>query len=251
METQTSTIDEKVIEKIQKLWTKAQSTKQLGNEHEAFAFMNKVNELLTIHNLSLLEIESHNKKSKSSVTHEENSLKLGKPHNGKFEFKLLQAITKFNYCRFLYFKPYGWHSKIITLIGEPHNIETVKFLFHMLSDKAQDFYNANWKDYPYKKFTSVGKFRRSYLSGFADGVYIALEQNQQKMMSENVKVTTLVKVEIEKVNMYMEENLSFRTVKPKKDSVSDIMAYKNGYIDGKHVTFEKPLEQSKEMQPIS
>ena len=112
---------EDIIQRIQKLLKLSESP----NENEAIAAMQKANELLTKHNLSLGDVEINQSTFvKESV--------LSYKRLTTWQSQLIGATANFNFC-----VAYAWissYSKTIIFYGRRSNVITAKYQLRYLSD---------------------------------------------------------------------------------------------------------------------
>jgi hypothetical protein len=115
-----TSIDETIIEKIQKLLALSTSS----NEHEAALALAKAQKMLLQYNLSLEEVSTKQKPdrhyTKDTITASRRWQKL-----------LLGTLCKFNFCELV------WIRETVTLIGEAHNINAVKTMYRMIEPQLQ------------------------------------------------------------------------------------------------------------------
>lgn len=149
-----SDINEKVADKIRKLFALSQSP----NEAEAASAMQKAHELLKAYNLSMADIGSGTD-SESDVTSSEF------PSNGKSEelwkTRLMSIVAKSNYCAMVIMKGLGKHWSY-KLYGREENIAATLAMFdylssaiRRLSEKAKDIIpNFSHRDF---RFAAVGR----------------------------------------------------------------------------------------------
>lgn len=136
-----------LLERIQKLYAKAESAKEIGSLAEAEAFNAKVNKLLIEHNLSMTDINNlsdENGKSDEEIieTERANDLIFGEnKSNGTWDRLLLQVLAKHNMCDLLWMQ----RTQRVSVLGTKTNIEIMSYLYQVLKPKveqiAQDEYS--------------------------------------------------------------------------------------------------------------
>lgn len=266
-----------IIDKIQKLLAKAESSRSTGNLEEAALFSAKVTELLTVHNLRMGDLDTKNESDVEGVAADD----LGITRQfGRWTVNLLFLLCKYNFCKTVFhssvkdirFNRRGRPVKIkdnnynVTLIGQPENIEVVSYLFSVLKSQFERISKAEWKVYLssirrqildrgysenspiYKKpwaYTNVSnkaKWLTSFYLGAVNGVRLKLEENQQHAEAEyGSKINDLVLVKDAAVSAWLEENFpNIGTMKSRRKTVDD-QAYQKGIATGRESSMARGL----------
>jgi len=115
--------EEKIIDKLQKLQSKAESAATLGNEAEALAFATKVQELLSKHklNMSVLSIKQQDEEEPMG---EDTVQTRGKMKRAGWVVQLADAVAKAYYCGLLIMT----HSDAIILVGRKTDRQIAEFV---------------------------------------------------------------------------------------------------------------------------
>ena len=158
-----------VMRKISRLKNLYEGAKKINSEGEAANAARLLQKLLTEYNLTLEEVDEKTEIEENPMLHEEASGYTYKSIGGLWEQRLLHVICKWNFCRcYIYGKSY----KNLIIVGRKENVEIVKWLRDMLSERYVEFSKKHWKEYlqnlpSWQKPISKDKFQRSYLMGCA------------------------------------------------------------------------------------
>lgn len=258
-----------ILKKIQKLAAKAESAKELGNLAEATAFSAKVSEMLTINNLAMSDI---NIEDESEVDgYFVNDLGLS-TKQGKWTVNLLTVLSEHNYCSVVY-QQTGKSDYAATIIGQPENVEVVKYLYSVLKRQFETIAKQEWKSYlektrkelqelypsespvliqepalfkkPWKYFKGVSS-RSKYLSSFFRGAVIGvqLKLDEQRKEAENIhgaKITDMIIIKDADVQAWKEKEFPNLTkMRTRKISVNG-EAYNTGIKTGKNASMAKGI----------
>ena len=136
------------------------------------------------------------------------------------------------------------------VIGEPHNIEVVKWLFDVLAGQLYRLALKRYEEYRnddsqalMRVFTGEkrmhrGTFLRSYLAGAAKGVQDRLKVERDRELQAQVQVNALVLRTDQKLNDYVAENYKdLRSSRPMHIGSSHAMAM--GREDGHKVNITR------------
>lgn len=166
---------EKVKDKIEKLFRKAESAGELGSLEEAAIFAAKANEILTKHNLEMADINLE-----TDINSCEGDRVFVKDEHGwsktdsDWLIKLYGTICRYNFCKIVI------HTMIrgqdCTIIGEPHNIEMVKYVVSHLVPKIKQLRLRRWKEY--HGYEKTNAFKRSYFRGAVMGIELKLREQR-------------------------------------------------------------------------
>jgi hypothetical protein len=170
-----ATPNEKIIDKLRKLLRQSEGEKAIGNTEAAALFGEKVQSLLTQHNLSmsdieLTEVENDAQSVESVLFHASDSKK-----SSKWQHALLHLLGTANQCKVIG----NVKSNSYYIIGTENDRRIVTMLFVYFSDLAQHFADKeliaqrNSTDIAVQvsaKFTEGRQFKNSFLYGFATTV---------------------------------------------------------------------------------
>lgn len=124
-------VDNKLIEKLQKLKAKQESVKEMGNLAEAEVFATKISELLMKHNLELADLDTDDEPEVDSFAYDPSDLKAEKNH-GRWTTSLITILAEYNLCRAVFTSNKSSKVYRITLVGRPENVEVVRYLYKTL-----------------------------------------------------------------------------------------------------------------------
>lgn len=258
-----------ILSKIQKLAAKAESAKELGNLAEATAFSAKVSEMLTTHNLAMSDINVEDEDEVNGF--DERDLGLTSSQ-GRWTISLLTVLCKHNYCDSVYTQT-GKKDYKVTIIGQPENVEVVKYLYSVLKRQFETIAKQEWKTYleqkraeiqkkhveegavtpihkkiiakPWKYFYGVisrSKYTTSFFKGAVSGVSSKL--NAQRKEAEKLygsKITDMVIVKDADVKEYMRKAFpDLGTFSTRKSTVNR-EAYNNGVKAGSNASMARGI----------
>lgn len=223
-----------IIQKIQKLTAKAESSKEIGNIQEAAMFSAKVSELLTKHNLAMSDIDVEDNDEVTGQRNDELGLSL---KQGKWTIHLLSIIAEYNYCETIYHtqRKYNNRGRIVkdsnasaTIIGRPDNVEVVIYLYSVLKRQFEQMAKREWNTYirsmkkrisemtgrPVKEIKNPAKFvkgvstrtnfYKSFYLGAVKGVKDRLEEQfKQAETQYGAKITDLMIVNDTNIKSFM------------------------------------------------
>lgn len=165
------TIEEKVIERVQKMYAKAQSLKQIGNEAEAEAFMAGVYKTLAAHKLdaSVLTIEQQDRTDPMG-TQWVNWTKAGMAAKKKriaWQERLTAAVAQAFFCKLLV----SAGSSQVMLVGRKQDRDVAEYMITFLIGTAERLsQSAYWAErhrvHQRTGGWGVGTYKESWLRGF-------------------------------------------------------------------------------------
>lgn len=247
METTNQNLDS-VLGKLRKLKNLYEGAKKINSEGEANAAAAAIQRLLAQYNLSMDEIGTDEEKKKDEILHEEVSGFTYKSIGGEWENRLVYVLCKWNFCRcFIYGKSY----KNLIIIGKKENIETVKWLRELLSERFVAFSKVRFKEYKKTmeyalKPISLDKYQRSYLMGCAAGLDAKLKEESDREKKEDevfgTKVTALIVRNDTAIKDYVANK--FGGTKSRKTHEKFDSARNYGYKDGKNTSLNKAVTNS-------
>lgn len=241
-----------VLNKLKKLKALYEGALEINSENEAASAAAAINRLLLQYNLSMEEIGTDDEKEADKVLHEVTSGFTFKSIGGAWEHRLTTVICKWNFCRCYI---YGRSHKTLLIIGKKENLETVKWLREMLSERFVAFSKDRYKEYKKTReyaMKPIGRdtYQRSYLMGAADGLDAKLqaESDADKAKDEvfGTKVTALVVRNDAAVKEYVEE--MFGRAGKRRSSQKYDSARSYGYKDGKNTNLHKQVSSSAKSQ---
>ena len=236
----------KVMRKISKLKALYEGAKKINSEGEAANAARLMQQLLTEYNLTLEEVGQEVEKEQNPVLHEHTSGYTYKSIGGYWEQRLVHVLCKWNFCRCYL---YGSTYKNLIIVGRKENVEIVKWLRDMLSQRYVEFSKQHYKEYlqnldAWEKPMSKDKYQRSYLMGCAAGLDAKLTEEHEREKREekdlSTRITALVVRNDSALSEYVEKQWG-KTGKARgyKENFDD--ARMKGYRDGKNTELHKPI----------
>ncbi len=232
---------ENVKNKLRKLMKLYEGAKAINSEGEANNAAAAIQRLLTEYNLQLSDVH---KEEKSSVLEETMSSYTYKSIGGKWEYRLMYVICKWNFCM-CFIQGKGSSNRMLVL-GKEENMITVKWLHKLLCEKFVELGKKNYKD---NDIFHIGldTYLRRYLMGCADGLDVKFrtEAAEEKKADEilSSKITALVV----RNNAAIEEFVAskYKVGKGAKMQTKYDSCYRQGHNDGKNASINKAVGDSK------
>lgn len=188
--------NDKTKKKIENLFKKAESAQEIGSLEEAQLFINKANQLLVKYNLEQVDVMT--KETGNTCIGEE--VMTGEIHgwnktDSLWVNKLYARVAKYNFCDAVFSMPYWiydygedgirtpnkkkWVKPYVTIIGEPHNIEMVKYICSHIIPKLKKLQSKRWKELQGQISEKKNTFKRGYFSGAVMGIANKLYDQQK------------------------------------------------------------------------
>lgn len=261
-------IPDNIFQKIQKLYAKAMSSKNIGSLKEAEAFMLKVQEYLAEYNLEM-SLLNETPGEKTNITEIQIDFK-GLVSYGNWETLLMSSICRYNWCTYFY----NSATKKITIIGRGDNIGVCRYLYNFITinlialsktsyygkvdewDKKlsgrftveelaaqgytsfEEVLHKN-KLLPYRRY-----YIRDYLAGAVQGIEAKFAE-QQRRQREATNMNGLVLFNKEKLDQYMMEFHPYISVNKSK-TIKRGQGYLEGYEGGYNMKIGEALDSNKE-----
>ena len=191
-------INEKVIDKIRKLYAKAESCEKIGNQAEGEAFAAMVNQLLIKHNLSMASVEWAQRNEEDPIAKEWVDFQAYniniKHHRFQWPEQLASLICRAHFCKLLI----SGNTNELCFVGHKSNHEVAEYLFvtmyrlaTVLSEKAYvAYFYEHWNN---DDVTSARGFKSTWLYGFLSSLRERFDQ-ERKAVDMPTNSTTLVKI---------------------------------------------------------
>ena len=232
-------LPEQVRSKIEKLLALTESS----NVHEAALAMEKAQELLNRYNLSRADVQPS--EQKPDIVHEWYPL-FEHAHGPKeWRYDLVRAIAKHNLCDVLY----STHKVI--LIGRAQDHETVMWLYNHLAPRLYTMADTAVRGYRDERRSlglrgaprggqSYASYRNNYLRGAVAGIAARLHSLKEAMAESSLAI---ILYNAEALIEYRDEQFPrLGTISHRSHGNSG--AYAKGRIDGRAMTWGRPLEGS-------
>jgi hypothetical protein len=241
-----------MIVRIRKLLALADSP----NENEAASAAAKAQELLTKYNLDLIEVAAAEVAKSVRDRYIRDEVTIGGKYDAGLFWKrdLLSAIARTNFCRAVV-----WVGvPVITLIGEPVNVEVVRMMYDYLVTTIDRLSAEGWADLkarnggkpPIVESSPTAKslysyqhpkqFRSSFSAGCVSTVArrLAAMRNEQKA---DAGVSALVILKDEELAEASEELIGKTRKQTVKRTSADADAYRSGKRAGEDISLEKQV----------
>lgn len=234
-----------VMRKLRKLKALYEGAKKINSEAEAQAAARVIQKLLIEYNLNMEQIGVE--VDEDSISKEDVSGYTYKSIGGDWEMYLTSVLCRHNFCRCLF---YGTIQKLV-IVGKRENIETVKWLRDMLSERYVNFSKVKYKEYlasgEYFKPMSKDRYQRGYLKGCAAGLDAKLTKEEEKDKKQDeefgAKVTALVVHNGAAIDNFI-ANTWGKLGKGRRSSSRASGAYYEGFKEGKKTEIYKPIAES-------
>jgi hypothetical protein len=195
-------VDDRIVEKLRKVL--ALTSSPIEGEAQAAAY--KLEELLTVHNLSMADLEMKGKIGKSSV--QEDGHDLGK---AAFTWKLnlAEGIASFYYCHPIVDRT----SKTVRFIGRKDNVESLKMLYGWLIDQIKRISNNERKSHTKNTGEHIDPLRWqvNFGIGAVSRLKEGLKEKAERDRQANQSVMALVIHHETEISDYLEKNYGYRT----------------------------------------
>lgn len=244
--------------KIEKLLRKAESANELGSLSEAEAFMAKANEMMAKHNIELAELKTEESGNTCIVE----KVPVGDLHNwsktqSTWIQKMYSVVAKFTFCDIVWHD--GWDYRkyytqddpkratayvkpSVTLVGEPHNIEMVKYMCSFLIPVVKRLQSKRWKEVQHISREKKNAFMRGYYLGAVQGIASKLRFQQAENEKTYEGLPGLIKVN--EVALQEKKVEAFPNLtKVRSSRLSGVNAAALGREDGKNININKGVSE--------
>lgn len=148
-----------ILSRLKKLQRLYEGAKAINSEAEAQNAAAKIQNLLTQYNLSMVDLEAAvDDEPKTNVTEEKLDDSWQRKCGGFWDQLLLYGICKYNFCYMIVSSQYthrtNRNGKMVfenrhkyIVIGEPQNIEVVKWLFNVLAGQLYRLALKRYEEY--------------------------------------------------------------------------------------------------------
>lgn len=251
-----------ILSKLKKLQRLYEGAKAINSEAEAQNAATKIQNLLTQYNLSMADVESvADNEQKTDVIEERLGDNWQRKCGGSWDQLLLYGICKYNFCCVLVSnrnvcrmnrngREVWENRRRYIVIGEPQNIQVVKWLFDVLAANLYKLALKRYEEYRNDDTQAVmrlfvgekkmhrGTFLRSYLAGAAKGVQQKLKEERDRELQAQVQVNALVLRTDKKLDDYLAEKYPKLGI-PRPEHIGSYQAMRQGMEDGRNVTISK------------
>ena len=251
-----------ILSKLKKLQRLYEGAKAINSEAEAQNAATKIQNLLTQYNLSMADVESvADNEQKTDVIEERLGDNWQRKCGGSWDQLLLYGICKYNFCYVLISNTHVYRTnrngrevwenrRRYIVIGEPQNIQVVKWLFDVLAANLYKLALKRYEEYRNDDTQAVmrlfvgekkmhrGTFLRSYLAGAAKGVQQKLKEERDRELQAQVQVNALLLRTDKKLDDYLAEKYP-KLGKARPEHIGSYQAMRQGMEDGRNVTISK------------
>lgn len=235
-----------IKEKIAKLLRQSESNEKNGSEaalNEAMVAMAKVQEMLAKYNLDIEAVRSHDEKSKQTLIKDQEDLTLVKTE-GKWVKLLYQVISTHNLCQIIY-SDRGKLRYTVWILGEPHNIELVKFLCEILQPKLRKMARTSWAEYSRGYGESKkNAYIRAYLQGAVLGIDYKLRDEKKNVYQSQPQYQALVRVKGVELENFVNQSFPNLKIGRGTSQLSSSDGTQHGIRDGRNINLQKPISNS-------
>lgn len=235
--------DAKTLELIRRLLALGQSS----NVHEAAAAMKKAQELLFKYNLEIQDIPGEQRDD-----YAENRYTVGEGRVTSWARELLFPIATYNFCRAFYEHSIDSRGRLhrvpyMTIVGEPHNIEIVKYVHGFCRDEIIRLSEREWLT---QGRGNKATWKKDFCFGAVQGVRNQLYQQWLQSQQVSEKGTALVHVKTEDLERAIGKLIG--VTRPMNLNPGDFGrdAYVHGKTKGENMEINKGLEEGEESDVI-
>lgn len=233
-----------VMRKLRKLRALYEGAKEINSEGEAQNAARAIQRLLTEYNLSMEQIGVE--PEENPVLKEDISGFTYKSIGGDWEMYLTNVLCRHNFCRCLL---YGTIRRLV-IVGRRENVETVKWLRDMLSERYVKFSKEKYKEYlasgDYYKPMSKDRYQRGYLKGCAAGLDAKLTREEERDKKQDTewgtKVTALVVRNDAAIDTFIANEWG-KLRRSRHSTTKRTSAFFEGYAEGERTEIRKPIEE--------
>jgi len=236
---------ESIKSKIEKLFNKAESAKELGSLAEAEMFMAKAQDILMKYNIDKGDLNLGFEQGNPCIV--DKYLNMKDLHgwsktDGRWLLQLYSYVGRFNFCKVV-----SHGTNLITIIGEPVNVDTIKYMVANIVPKIKQLRGKAWREYHGPEKTN--SFKRGYYAGAASGIFAKLRDQQE---ANKVKFSGLEGI-IKLHNVMVDEKTAetFNSLRSAKGrQLSSVSGFNRGHSDSKGISLNKGVSGSNSSGPL-
>ena len=200
--------DEKIKAKIEKLLKHQASAADIGNLEEAATFAAKAQDLMAKYNIENFEL----KEETAADSIDSELIILNDIHNwskshGKWMQNMYGAVSRANFCKIIIsdrtaypldseghpdYTKRNYKAHRIYVLGDPMNIEMVRYIADSLISRLKYLQGKAWKEY--QGHEKKGQFRRGYFEGAVAAIQEKLWEQQRHNKEQYTGMTGLIKL---------------------------------------------------------
>lgn len=213
-------IDQSLVDKIQKLKTLAE---RAGTEGEMYAATTAINRLLLRHNLSMEEWERE-VGTPSSVQRRDYLLS----NSASWRSRLMHVVARANLCKIVI----GWRGRVY-VFGTKRNLDAAFDMFKWLEQWVEVSTGSLATEG--MLMTSIRSYRNSYRLGMVTGISQALAESNNEIRMGDGASAALVPLMEQEVEAEAQRHFP-NTKKQAKPRLSDVEAYYKGVQKGRDMS---------------
>lgn len=156
-----------ILELVRRLLALSSSS----NQHEAALATAKAQELLLKYNLELVDVPDKERESITREFYQNDS-------SATWLSGLLSVVARNNFCRAI-----GHGSGRMAIIGEPHNIEIVKYLYDYLKGEINRLADSEWGWYD-GYVTSAREWKHAFRHGAVNTINARLKATREQAQQD-------------------------------------------------------------------
>lgn len=224
---------EQVIEKAKKLFAVSEGT---NFENEAKVALNKMRDLLAKYNLSMGDIDGNHSERNPEF-------KLMTEKTGYWQGSLATVVA--NFCNCTAFYTTVSKSRVLRVIGMPHEVEICTFTFSHIAEQIDKLMRKKRKELRAQR-QREGRDRQdrqasSYFTrGYVDGIIIRLKQRLDDRLNDEAGGKALVLVQHPKVKDWVDKNIG-RSLRKSRQQAASEEGFQQGFRDGDKVNIHRGL----------
>jgi len=234
---------EAIKSKIEKLFNKAESAKEMGSLQEAEIFMAKAQDILMRYNIDKSKLNLGFEQGNPCLVDRLNMTDLHgwSKTDGKWLIRLYNYVAINNFCKIV-----GHGNFTLSIIGEPANVDVVKYMVANIIPKIKQLRLKAWKEYNGPDKTN--SFKRGYYAGAASGIYTKLRDLREENKAEYNGLEGIIKMHDVVVDEKTAEEFG-RLTNSKSRRLSSVNGFNRGHNDSKGISINKGVGGSKQSGP--
>ncbi len=240
-QTQASSQEETLIEKVRKLLNLAQST----NEHEAALAMNRVQEIYARYNLEKWE------SGKTSPEFYHHFIRPGRKRLHTFEQKMMSILVNHYFVEVIVGNEFDLSSqsdhRVVELIGTKENVLMADYVYEYLDRICHDLAAHKRKDSSISLSSkSINDFKMGLLVGFDEKLNSFKTAQKSGEIDKSLllfKKNPFLKSYISKIHPRLVSVTS-------KSSLRDRQFFEEGRAEGRKLNIQRPMENKKNQKNI-
>jgi len=248
--------DISILDKIKKIYNKANSARQIGSLEEANSMFAAMHKIMARHDIEIADVKSHDLDPGSRIF-ETND---GARYDYTYQRVLWGVIAECNNCKSVYVAYY----KKMYLVGRKRDIEMVEYIYSIALRTFSDICKKSWKSRVEKEKNAALKryggkwtikelidcnwlprrelFKKSFFLGAANGLRLRYERSKQELTKEygDSYATQLIKTN-QLVESFIEKK-GYKSGRKSGGGDWDMLAFLKGESVGMGFSPSKPIK---------